>query len=94
MWFETMVIELLVRTFRVRLERKDIFGENKVLFGDLLKLDPGVKHVYEEIKNPEKLNDVLKHRLEDYNGENTSKMELVFFDYAIDHILRIARVLR
>lgn len=94
LWFEGMVIELLVRTFRVRLERKDIFGENKILFGDLLKLDPGVRHVYEEIKDSPKLNKVLKDRLEDYNAENTNKMELVFFDYAIDHLLRIARVLR
>ena len=89
-----MVVELLVRTFRIRIERTDIFGENKILFGDLLKLDPGVKHVYEEIKDMTKLNKVLADRLEDYNAENTNKMELVFFDYAIDHILRIGRVLR
>jgi len=30
----------------------------------------------------------------DYNSENKNKMELVFFDYAIDHIVRILRVLR
>lgn len=89
-----MVVELLVRTFRIRVERNDIFGANKILFGDLLKLDPGIKHVYEEIKDMVKLNKVLADRLEDFNSENTSKMELVFFDYAIDHILRIARVLR
>lgn len=62
-----MVIELLVRTFRLRVERNDIFGQNKILFGDLLKLDPGVKHIYEEIKDMGKLNKVLADRLEDYN---------------------------
>lgn len=37
---------------------------------------------------------MLVDKLEDYNSENTNKMELVFFDYAIDHTLRISRVLR
>ena len=54
-----MVVELLVRTFRSRVERSNIFGINKILFGDMLKLDPGVKHVYEEIKDMPKLNKVL-----------------------------------
>jgi len=41
-----------------------------------------------------KLNKVLTDKLDDYNGENSNKMDLVFFDYAIDHTLRISRVLR
>ena len=32
--------------------------------------------------------------LDDYNMGSTNKMNLVFFDDAIEHILRIARVLR
>lgn len=32
--------------------------------------------------------------LDEYNMGNPNKMNLVFFDDAIEHILRIARVLR
>lgn len=49
---------------------------------------------YEEIKDIEKLVKVLEDKLEDYNMEFNSKTKLVFFDDAIDHILRVSRVLR
>ena len=41
-----------------------------------------------------KLNKVLGDKLDDYNDDNTSKMNLVFFPECIEHILRICRVLR
>jgi len=37
---------------------------------------------------------VLDGKLDDYNSDNTNKMNLVFFDECIQHILRISRVLR
>ena len=89
------MIELLARNCRSRWQRSDIFQKNKVLFTDLLKLDAasGFK-VYEEVQDLVKLNKTLQDKLSDYNSENKNKMELVFFDYAIDHILRILRVFR
>lgn len=58
-------------------------------------MDPATGlRVYEEVKDNKKLNKTLLDKLSDYNGENKNKMELVFFDYAIDHLLRILRVLR
>ena len=50
--------------------------------------------IYEEVKDNVKLNKTLLDKLSDYNSESKNKMELVFFDYAIDHVLRILRVLR
>lgn len=63
------------------------------MFGNLLKLDAPVR-LYEEIKDKAKLTKVLNGMLDDYNLGNSNKMNLVFFDDAIEHILRIARVLR
>jgi dynein heavy chain len=63
------------------------------MFGNLLKLDAPVK-LYEEIKDKAKLTKVLQGMLDEYNVGNSNKMNLVFFDDAIEHILRIARVLR
>ena len=37
---------------------------------------------------------VLEDKLEEYNSDHPNKMNLVFFDDCIEHILRIARVLR
>lgn len=63
------------------------------MFGDLLRLESENRD-YEEIKKMEALVQVLENKLDDYNMDFSSKTKLVFFDDAIDHILRISRVLR
>lgn len=75
------------------MDHDEIFVREKIMFGDLLKLDNPVK-LYEEIKDKAKLLKVLGGLLDDYNVTSSNKMNLVFFDDAIEHILRIARVLR
>jgi len=72
---------------------EEIFNREKIMFGDLLKLDAPVK-LYEEIKDRPKLFKVLNGMLDEYNVGNSNKMNLVFFEDAILHILRISRVLR
>jgi len=61
----------------------------------LLKLDAEDK-LYEEIGGKEKVKllKTLEDRLTDYNLSNTNKMDLVFFDDAVDHICRISRILK
>ncbi len=86
-------MELLNRNFRMSFEYEELFVTEKVMFGDLLKLDAPVR-LYEEIKDKNKLMKVLNGMIDDYNIGNSNKMNLVFFDDAIEHILRIARVLR
>lgn len=86
-------MELLNTNFKSGFERNDIFGENKVMFGDILKLEmPG--RPYEEIVNKDKLKKTFVGKLEDFNAESDNRMSLVFFDDAIHHILRICRTLR
>jgi dynein heavy chain, axonemal len=91
-WFTKMMAELSNVYFRVRLEHDDIFVNSHLIFGDLLKLES--TKTYEEIKDLAKLKSVLIEYLDDYNISAQSKMNLVFFEDAIDHISRVARVLR
>lgn len=58
----------------------------------LLRLDAEDK-LYEEILDKSKLFKTLEDRLSDYNLSNANKMDLVFFDDAINHICRISRIL-
>lgn len=92
LWFTKMLAELSNVYFRVRFEHDDLFVNGHLLFGDLLKLDSSKN--YEEIKDINKLKGVLIEFLDDYNISATSKMNLVFFEDAIEHIVRVARVLR
>lgn len=38
-WFENLIIELTQRNCRTKWQRQDIFLKNKILFGDILKLE-------------------------------------------------------
>ena len=92
-WFTQLIMELMVRQFRMQIDHDEVFVRDKIMFGSLLKLDAPVKY-YEEIKDKAKLMKVLNGMLDEYNLGNSNKMNLVFFDDAIEHILRISRVLR
>lgn len=93
LWFTTLITELSLRNFRMQLDYEETFVREKIMFGDLLKLDAPVK-LYEEIRDKGKLIKVLSGMMEEYNIGNTSKMNLVFFEDAVEHVLRIVRVLR
>ena len=92
-WFNDNASELVNSQFRVSIEKSELFGETPIMWVDLLKLDAPVR-LYEEISNKSKIFKQLQSGLDDFNMSNTGKMNLVFFDDCIDHILRIARILR
>jgi dynein heavy chain len=93
LWFTKLIIELLNRCFRINIEHDTIFVKEKIMFGDILKLDAPIK-LYEEIRDKNKMHKVLNGMLDDYNMSNSNKMNLVFFEDAIEHILRISRSLK
>ena len=94
-WFNKMIEEILNRSFRgvMKVNYEELFEKNKIYFGDLLGLDDD-ERFYVEITDKGKLLKVLDDKQDDYNSENASPLKLVFFDDAIEHILRISRVLR
>ena len=86
------IIELLGAKFSVRWEYDDVFSTKRIIFSNILKLDHPVQ-LYEEILYPAKIAKVCEDMLFDYNLTSPSKMALVFFSDAIEHITRIGRVL-
>lgn len=91
LWFHNLLFELLETFWKMRTLRED-FDRSKLIFGDLLRLEAG--RDYEQISDYKRLLKILDDKLDEYNSEHQSKMHLVFFSDAIDHITRIARVLR
>uniref|UniRef100_A0A3Q3E168 Dynein, axonemal, heavy chain 1 n=1 Tax=Labrus bergylta TaxID=56723 RepID=A0A3Q3E168_9LABR len=64
-----------------------------VLYGDFMI--PGADNkVYTLIEDKEKLVKVMEEYMEDYNQISTTKMKLVLFMDAIEHVCRISRILR
>jgi len=62
-----------------------------ITYGDFM--ERGEKK-YVELKNQNRFLDTLNEFLEDYNTTNASKMNLVFFKDARDHLTRVARIIR
>ena len=89
-WFVTFVTELISRNFKMPCD-EEMF--NSLRFGDLLKLDSPVQY-YEYIADKNKLLKALYGSLDEYNIGSANKMNLVLFDDAVEHTLRIARCLK
>lgn len=73
-----------------------IVKENQSLFfGDFMIFGQSREdRIYEEIKDVEKLKSVLMDYLDDFNSTTGKEMNLILFQDAIDHIIRLARLLR
>lgn len=89
-WFLDYTKELIGRNFKMAVE-DDLF--TSLRFGDLLKLDSPVQY-YENIQDKNKLLKALYGSLDEYNMGSSNKMNLVLFDDAIEHVLRIGRCLK
>uniref|UniRef100_K3W9Z0 AAA+ ATPase domain-containing protein n=1 Tax=Globisporangium ultimum (strain ATCC 200006 / CBS 805.95 / DAOM BR144) TaxID=431595 RepID=K3W9Z0_GLOUD len=67
-------------------------GKN-LFYGDYMV--PGADpKVYEEIADVDKLQSQVEEYLNDYNAESSAPMNLVMFMNAIEHVSRVARVIR
>uniref|UniRef100_A0A8D2M718 Dynein axonemal heavy chain 3 n=1 Tax=Zonotrichia albicollis TaxID=44394 RepID=A0A8D2M718_ZONAL len=64
-----------------------------LFFGDYLKPSTSVR-IYDEITDLKQLTSVMEYYLEEYNNISKAPMSLVMFQFAIEHISRICRVLK
>lgn len=93
--FTNLLAELVSKHFNSSASHADLFENRTLLFGDFLK--PGLEReerLYEELPDMAKVVGVLEEHLEEYNMSATNPMSLVFFADAVEHVVRIARILR
>ena len=87
-WFDDAILEQLHAALKCESwEKKDFTGN---LYADLLTRE---NKEYQELKDKAKVSELLVEYLEEYNITFPSRMELVFFQDAINHVARISRVL-
>ena len=65
-----------------------------LLFGDFVNPVSKDRRIYEEIIDIDKLKATLVENLTDFNKVYNKNMHIIFFMDAIEHITRIARILR
>eukprot|EP00698_Gefionella_okellyi_P021807 TRINITY_DN713_c0_g2_i1.p1 TRINITY_DN713_c0_g2~~TRINITY_DN713_c0_g2_i1.p1 ORF type:complete len:3408 (-),score=943.41 TRINITY_DN713_c0_g2_i1:2225-11140(-) len=91
-WFRQLLRTQMEACFK---ETKwgNVIGEDKLLFGDFLL--PGAdRKIYTEITDYKRLQKVVEEYLSDHNDSSNHPMRLVMFSDAIEHIVRICRILR
>ncbi|XP_066430422.1 dynein axonemal heavy chain 6 isoform X1 [Eleutherodactylus coqui] len=93
-YFHTMLSEMASKHFAVQID-SDYFVKNPIIFGDFIKVGADkADRVYEDLTDVEKIRSVLQDYLDDYNMTNTKDVKLVFFQDAVEHVSRIARMIR
>eukprot|EP00825_Cyclidium_porcatum_P006754 TRINITY_DN1337_c0_g1_i4.p1 TRINITY_DN1337_c0_g1~~TRINITY_DN1337_c0_g1_i4.p1 ORF type:complete len:1759 (+),score=318.71 TRINITY_DN1337_c0_g1_i4:667-5943(+) len=91
-WFQKLIGDVISKQFKLGWNTDELFKE-QVLFTDITKMDQGVV-LYEEILDKKKLIKTIEDKQDDYNFNSQDKLDLVFFQQAIWHILRVTRILR
>ncbi|XP_043915244.1 dynein axonemal heavy chain 6 [Protopterus annectens] len=93
-YFNAMLAEMAGKYFGVQIE-SEYFVTKPIIFGDFIKVgaEKGDR-VYEDLTDMEKIRTVLQDYLDDYNMTNAKETKLVFFQDAVEHVSRIARMIR
>uniref|UniRef100_A0A803V5S6 Dynein axonemal heavy chain 3 n=1 Tax=Ficedula albicollis TaxID=59894 RepID=A0A803V5S6_FICAL len=92
--FFQMVQETTLNSFKQNFNK--VFLDDNIrglFFGDYIKPSSSAK-IYDEIRDLKQLTSVMEFYLEEYNNISKAPMSLVMFQFAIEHISRICRVLK
>jgi dynein heavy chain len=87
-WFDTTLAEKLT-THTSKKTTPEAFRE--LIFGDFLDR---AERPYEPVDGQEKCVEIFQEWLEDYNQTNPTKMDIVFFKDACNHLARCTRTIR
>eukprot|EP00698_Gefionella_okellyi_P007651 TRINITY_DN186_c0_g4_i1.p1 TRINITY_DN186_c0_g4~~TRINITY_DN186_c0_g4_i1.p1 ORF type:complete len:3955 (+),score=1074.62 TRINITY_DN186_c0_g4_i1:43-11907(+) len=93
-YFVDLLIELAKRNFGLTWSA-DSFEERPIIYGDFMRIGVSPEQrQYEFISDMPKLVKVLTEYQADYNDRLSKEVNLVFFMDAMEHIARIARIIR
>jgi dynein heavy chain len=100
------LIANVMKTVMKRNDFNSYIKDGPILFGDFVPMihidndvkKPCIPNQYCELSNKTKLKAELEDKLEKYNeeigrGDSSSSLSLVLFNYAVEHIIRISRII-
>ncbi|XP_006738893.2 dynein heavy chain 6, axonemal [Leptonychotes weddellii] len=93
-YFHTILTEMANKHFGIAIGL-EYFLNRPIIFGDFIKFGADkIDRIYDDMPDMEKIANVLEDYLDDYNLTNPKEVKLVFFQDAIEHVSRIARMIR
>ncbi|XP_052028538.1 LOW QUALITY PROTEIN: dynein axonemal heavy chain 6 [Apodemus sylvaticus] len=93
-YFHVILTEMANKHFGIAIDL-EYFLNKPIIFGDFIKFGADKSdRIYDDLPDIEKIENVLQDYLDDYNLTNPKEVKLVFFQDAIEHVSRIARMIR
>ncbi|XP_029794387.1 dynein heavy chain 6, axonemal [Suricata suricatta] len=93
-YFHAILTEMANKHFGIAIDL-EYFLARPIIFGDFIKFGADkTDRIYDDMPDLEKIANVLQDYLDDYNLINPKEVKLVFFQDAIEHVSRIARMIR
>lgn len=90
-YYKSLMKEISLEFFESTIVEKD----ETLMFGDFMIFGQAKEdRAYDEIKDIVKLKSILNDYLQDFNASTGKEMKLILFQDAVEHILRLARLLR
>ncbi|KAG5682932.1 hypothetical protein PVAND_012250 [Polypedilum vanderplanki] len=90
-YFKNLLNEICKKQFDCNV----LDGGSTLLYGDFMVFGQSRENrIYEEIRDFSKLKNILNDYLQDYNSSSGNDLQLILFQDAVEHILRLARILR
>lgn len=90
-WLKSFLKAKIEREFNMVWET--VVPRPRLIYGDFINAGSEVKY-YEEMEDMDKVKLVVEEYLTDHNSESKQPMPLVMFADALEHVARIARILR
>ncbi|XP_037662920.1 dynein heavy chain 6, axonemal isoform X2 [Choloepus didactylus] len=93
-YFHVILTEMANKHFGIAIDL-EYFLNKPIIFGDFIKFGADkTDRIYDDMPDMQKIANVLQDYLDDYNLINPKEVKLVFFQDAIEHVSRIARMIR
>ena len=90
-WF----LEVLDKQMHVHFKKKysEVVNTEPLIYVDFLEGNPNSTR-YEEVTELSQAKTILEDMLAKYNSETKNKMDLVVFNYVVEHVSRISRIIK
>jgi dynein heavy chain, axonemal len=90
-WLKNTMKEQVESSFKMKWD--EVVPRDRLVYGDFMNIGSEVRN-YEEIGSIDDMKKIIEEYLVEHNAESKQPMPLVLFQDALEHVARIARVLR
>ncbi|CAM9108221.1 unnamed protein product, partial [Ectocarpus fasciculatus] len=90
-WFKELMQKQIEGKFKM--DWSTVVPRERLIYGDFMAIGSDTK-IYDEIPDADQFKSVIEEYLQEHNSESKQPMPLVMFADALEHVARVARIIR